>query len=203
MPLTPLHYVFAYALHRFDEKRLNLPALTVGSMAPDLEVIFLYFSNVLSQAGAHAHIRLFLHSILGAITLGTLISVIVTVMVYPPVMHRFLGIELTYIQRLCRFNRTTFLSCLLGAFTHVAIDATHHNYNPLLYPFSAASFDNLVLFEDWSSATVVVQAFLFAIFLLIFAMEIKRSKSGFWTRLLVGVSIITPSSVAPTPGLNP
>ncbi|KKK92066.1 hypothetical protein LCGC14_2706670, partial [marine sediment metagenome] len=68
MPITPLHYPLAWGLSKID-KRLILPGLIVGSFIPDIEVpiLFIFFSGVLPD-------HLVLHSLVGAITIGTIIS---------------------------------------------------------------------------------------------------------------------------------
>jgi hypothetical protein len=72
VPITPFHYPIANLIHKLDGKiSLSLPALIVGSMVPDLEVPFM-----ISFTGTQD--RLVLHSILGAITLGTIITIALT-----------------------------------------------------------------------------------------------------------------------------
>ena len=77
MPVTPFHYPLAYVISKFDG-RLSLPGLVVGSMLPDLEIPFLVL-----LFGMQPSNRLVLHSLLGAVTVGTLLSMLFTVLVYP------------------------------------------------------------------------------------------------------------------------
>jgi len=76
MPFTPIHTVVAYLLNRWQRK-LNLPALMVGTMTADLEIPFVW----LFTGGLYN--RLILHSLLGAAVVGTLIAALLTVFAYP------------------------------------------------------------------------------------------------------------------------
>ena len=77
MPPTPLHYVVAYALHKFSKGRLSLPPLIVGSIMPDLEQLPLYIFM-----RGYGERRLILHSIIGAASIGTLLSLLLTIYIY-------------------------------------------------------------------------------------------------------------------------
>ena len=98
MPLTPFHYPMGYMIHKFNDK-LSLPGLVVGSMFPDLEIpamILLYNYRV-------PHHLLF-HSLLGALTLGTLLTVIFVVVFYPFVVCRLFGINKLKLAPKCRLS---------------------------------------------------------------------------------------------------
>ena len=89
MPVTPLHYPIAKIIQMLDTKaRLSLSALIVGSLVPDLEVPLVYL-----WSGTWAQDRMVLHSLIGGLTLGTLIAVAFTVLVYPWLASTFLPIE--------------------------------------------------------------------------------------------------------------
>ena len=77
LPITPFHYPIAYVLYKLGGK-LGLPALVVGSMVPDLEIPFM----VLLFGTTVPH-HLLLHSLLGALTLGTALGIAITVLIYP------------------------------------------------------------------------------------------------------------------------
>jgi hypothetical protein len=59
LPVTPFHYPIAYMLSKHDVK-LNLPALVVGSMLPDLEIPF-----IVLLFGTNVPSHMMLHSLLG------------------------------------------------------------------------------------------------------------------------------------------
>jgi len=179
MPLTPLHYCVAYLINK-GKRDLSLPALVVSSMLPDLEKPFVFVMT----GGVHS--RLVLHSLLGAITLGTLLSILLTVFLYPTIVSFLFKIDKGVVVEKCRFSVTLALASLFGCVSHVLLDSLHHEFNPLLYPLLNESFDVLVLLGDWNYATIIVQFVFFALFILILFREIRGGSEGFWKRALVG-----------------
>jgi membrane-bound metal-dependent hydrolase YbcI (DUF457 family) len=132
LPLTPLHQPVAYFIHKLD-KRFSLPGLVVGSMFPDLEipVIVLLF-------GTQVPNRMVLHSLFGSATLGTLLALIVTIRVYPPLVSRLFHVDKEKVEGKCKLSFALFFSVLVGNLSHVLLDVTNHPYNPLFWPFSSA-----------------------------------------------------------------
>ncbi len=128
LPLTPLHYPVAYVLHSL-QKKLILPGLTVGSMFPDLEIpiVFLFLGTD----------RLVLHSLLGAVTIGTLLSILCTVLIYPILVRYIFRIDKVKVIEKIRPTLTLIFSCLLGNLSHVLLDCINHLYNPLFWPLSS------------------------------------------------------------------
>ena len=179
MPLTPLHTAFAY-LAKKSVLKLSLPALIVGSMLPDLEIPLIYLATT-SQFN-----RLFLHSLFGAATLGTLLSVLLTVFLYPAVVSIIFRLERKALEEECRFSSSLMISCLFGCLSHVLIDALHHEFNPILYPFVKVSFDSLVLFGNQELASSVVHLAFTGILMLVLGWELTKGIHGFWERVLVG-----------------
>ena len=179
MPLTPLHTAFAY-LAKKSVMKLSLPALIVSSMLPDLEIPLIYLTTT-SQSN-----RLFLHSLFGAATLGTLLSVLLTVFVYPAVISIAFRLERRVVEEACRFSSSLVISCFLGCLSHVLIDALHHEFNPVLYPFVEVSFDSLVLFGNQDLASSVVHFAFAGIVMLVLGWELTKGIHGFWERVLVG-----------------
>jgi len=180
MPATPLHYFPAYIIHKMSRFNLNFPALIVGSIVPDLEVpmIFLISGGEID--------RLILHSILGSITLGLLISIFISFLLYP----RFVGYVLPYcreeLKSKCTISESLIISGLIGVLGHVLLDAFHHEYNPLIYPFSTESINDLVLFGDYLLASNLVSSLLIIFGLMMIFREIRVGRDGFWKRILVG-----------------
>lgn len=179
MPLNPLHYCVAYLINRW-KRELSLPALVVSSMLPDLEKPFVFVMT----GGVHR--RLVLHSLLGAITLGTFLSVLLTVFLYPTIVSFLFKIDKGVLLEKCRFSGMLVLTSLFGCVSHVFLDSLHHEFNPLFYPFLNESFDMLVLLGDWTYATIIVQSVFLTLFILILVREIRRGAEGFWKRALVG-----------------
>jgi hypothetical protein len=113
MPVTPLHYFLAYIIHRASKFKLNFPALIVGSMVPDLEVPIIFITS-------RGEIdRLVLHSILGSMTLGLLISIFISLLIYP----RILGFLNCRKELKCIISKSLIISSLIGVLSHVLLDA--------------------------------------------------------------------------------
>ena len=129
LPLTPFHYPVAYVLHKLNRK-LSLPGLIVGSMFPDLEVpiIVLLFENQVPY-------RLLLHSLLGVLTIGTFLSTVLTVVLYPKFVCHFFAIDQLKAREKCRLTSILVFSCFLGNLSHILVDVINHPYNPIFWPF--------------------------------------------------------------------
>ncbi len=178
MPITPIHCSIAY-LARAVKPQLSLPALLVSTMAPDLEIPFIY---VITRG---QYSRLALHSVLGAVTLATMLAIFLTVFVYSPLVSYLFKLDNKTVRERCRFSWSMGAVCLMGSLSHVLIDAMHHEYNPLLFPFSYDSFDAFVLMNDWSSASVIIPILLLALLVFFVGKEVTRGTKNIWKRLLV------------------
>jgi len=179
MPATPLHCSVAYLITRW-KPQLSLPALLVSSMVPDLEipVIFLVTGGLQD--------RLVLHSLLGAATLGTFLSVLLTIFLYPHAVSFFFKLDRERIEERCRFSNVLVASCIVGGVLHVIVDSTNHEFNPVLYPFVKDSFDVLRLTNDLAASTFIVESVLLGLLIFFFVYEIRKGTRGFWMRMLVG-----------------
>ncbi len=179
MPSPFGHLAIAYLIHK-SEKTLSLPALVIGSIISDLDLLFYYLTS--GYVG-----RELLHSFVGGGVIGTLLSTFLTVTFYPLVVSSLFGINKKEIGRVCRFSKTVLVSSFIGVLSHILIDSTCHNYNPLLYPFTTQSIDVLLLTSDWELAYIVVDTLLLALLLIILTVAFSRKGSkGFWERILVG-----------------
>jgi len=168
----------AYLLNGWQRK-LSLPALMVGTMTSDLEIPFVW----LSTGGLYN--RLVLHSLLGAVFLGTLIAVLLTVFAYPIAVSSVFRLDKEEVEEKCHFSGMLVFCCLVGALSHVLIDSLHHDFNPLLYPFVNESFDAFVLKSTFVSPADLVSYPMLALLILIFILELRKGKEGFWRRVLV------------------
>ncbi len=156
--------------------RLSLPALIVGAMVPDLEVPF-----VLLSVGTED--RLVLHSLLGGLTLGTLIAVALTVWVYPRVIGVFLPAYKLELKEKCALSGALVVSCLIGVLSHVLLDVANHAYNPLFWPFLSAMQTPspiVPLLGGADVASLIMHGLMIALFVVLFFYEKKD-----WARLLV------------------
>jgi membrane-bound metal-dependent hydrolase YbcI (DUF457 family) len=179
LPVTPFHYPVAYVLYKLRVK-LSLPALIVGSMVPDLEVpfIFLWSRTV-------AFDRLVLHSLLGAMTAGTILAIAITVSVYPRLTSAVFPIDKQKVKEKCTFSLGLALSCLLGAISHVLLDVTNHPYNPLFWPFLASNETPspiVPLLGGEATASLLIHGLMVVLFIGLFA----NKRKNFWEQLLVG-----------------
>jgi len=179
MPLTPLHYVAAYAINKV-KLGLVFPALIVGSVVADLEPFFGMLTG-----GRLFPSRGLMHSLLGTITLNTFLTVLIVVSLYPILVSWIFKIDRKLVAEKCRFSAMLVLSALLGALSHLLIDTTMHDYNPLFYPFTTQSFDALILLGNWLPASIFVHTLLSVLLLAIFIFELHKGLKGFWQRLLV------------------
>ena len=179
MPANFLHPVFAYLINKW-KPQFSIPALLVGSIIPDVEVIPIYY---LTNGEID---RLIFHSIIGAITLGTILSVTIVICVYPRFVSLIFRIDTNDIKEKCRFSTILICACMMGNLAHVLIDATSHKYNPLLFPVSKESVNIFRISTDIIFDYQVMNLVLAAIFLIFIVSSRRRGEKGFWEKMLVG-----------------
>jgi len=178
MPFTPIHCSVAYLTRQFKPK-LSLPALLVSTMTPDLEIPFIYVAT----SGQYS--RLILHSLLGAITLATSLSMILVAFAYSPVVSYLFKIDYKTVKNKCSISWSMVAICIMGNLSHVLIDSMHHEYNPLFYPFTYSSYDAFVFMNEWALASVIIPIGLLSLLVLFVAKEFKKGDKNIWERLLV------------------
>ncbi len=174
MPFTLLHYFQAYITWLLLRRRYPLHILVLSSMLPDLEVPLIYAlssAKILVVPGYVYVDRLILHSIFGGLVLVPLL----TVMLSPIYLKalRLLGVECP-----CSSIRVYLGLGALGGIGHVLIDATHHEYNPLLYPFTTRSIDVLVPWGNALKASVIVHI-VFALACLLIVLKYYVESGGY------------------------
>jgi len=179
MPVTPLHCSVAYLINRW-KPQLSLPALLVSSMMPDVEIPILFLVTGGFQD------RLVLHSLLGVATLGTFLSVLLTVFLYPRVVSFFFKLGRKRVEERCRFSKVLVASCIVGGVLHVIVDSLTHEFNPVLYPFVKDSFDVLRLTNDLAASTLIVGSVLLGLLIFFFVDGTRKGTKDFWMRMLVG-----------------
>ncbi|MHA1931382.1 MAG: DUF4184 family protein [Promethearchaeota archaeon] len=190
MPITPLHYPIAWGLSKVD-KRLNLPGLIVGSFIPDIEVplLLIFFSGVLPD-------HLILHSLIGAVTLGTIISILITVYIYPILSSLLFRLDKAKTKEACRLSPALLLSCILGNLFHVFLDIPMHPFNPVLWPFIDPNSIVGILVLTFAIEGDRILGFLYARILMGILMTLItgilltiifiKNKKIFWERILIG-----------------
>ena len=183
MPVTPLHYPLAFLISKAD-KRLSLPGLVVGSVIPDIEVpiMWMFFASLPDH--------LFLHSLFGALTIGTLLAAAITRFLYTPIVSLVFGVERDELKQVCRIGPWMAVSCFIGVLSHLALDFPMHWYNPILWPWVnpydiigplvlifAASFGMWSAYLIASSITHAIMIVLWAVILVML-----RSTGNVWYR---------------------
>ncbi len=97
---------------------------------PDIEVPFLiiFFHGVLPD-------HFILHSLIGAVTIGTIISTFMTVSLYPILTSLLFRLDRIKLNEICRLTPVLVLSSMLGNLFHILLDIPMHPFNPVLWPF--------------------------------------------------------------------
>jgi len=128
MPITPLHFPFAFGLSKTN-KRLILPGVVVGSVIPDIEVpiMWVFFSSLPDH--------LFLHSLVGAVLVGTILAALVTWLLYPPIISALFRVSKDDLKEACTPSCMLVFSCLIGVLSHLLLDYPMHWFNPILWPW--------------------------------------------------------------------
>jgi hypothetical protein len=186
MPMTPLHYPVAWGLSKID-KRLSLPGLIVGSFMPDIEVpiIFLFF-----DVGIDNHF--ILHSLIGALTIGTLLSILATVLVYPLLVSFIFRVNKNKVREACRFTPFLVLSCMLGNVFHLILDYPMHPYSFILWPFvdpnSIVGFIVLLFGQegDLSMGFLFARIFNYIVMGSLMIAIAVRCRKNLWDQALIG-----------------
>ena len=159
----------------------------MGSFIPDIEVpiLIVFFNGVLPD-------HFILHSLIGALTIGTIISTMVTVMFYPFLTSLFFRIDIDKTKEICRLSPALLLSCMLGNIFHILLDLPMHPFNPVLWPFvdsySIVGFLVIVFAIDGSfSLGFLIANILNNVItgLLMLAITIK-SRKNLWEQILIG-----------------
>ena len=179
MPVTPFHYPVAYVLYKL-RANLSLPGLIVGSMVPDIEVPFIFL-----WSRTEAFDRLVLHSLLGALTAGTLLSIAVTFFVYPRLTSAVFPIDKLKVKEKCRFTLGLVVSCVLGVLSHVLLDVTNHPYNPVFWPFLSSNETPspiVPILGGEATASLLIHTLMVVLFIGLFA----HKRKNFWEHALVG-----------------
>jgi membrane-bound metal-dependent hydrolase YbcI (DUF457 family) len=178
LPVTPFHYPVAYILYKLGGK-LSLPALIVGSMLPDLEIPF-----IVLLFGTSVPNHLLLHSLTGALTVGTALAIAITVFIYPRLMSAIFPADKLKVKEKCHLSISLIFSCALGCLSHVLLDVTNHAYNPLFWPFLASNEtpSSIVPFLGGvETASLLIHAVMIVLFIGLFV----NKRENFWEHLLV------------------
>ena len=169
------------------DKRLNLPGLIVGTFIPDIEVpiLFLFFN-----LGVDNHF--ILHSLVGALTLGTLISTFTTILLYPILASLVFRLDKTKVKEACKLSPVLVFSCMLGNVFHILLDLPMHPYSLVLWPFVDPYSIVGVLVLVFAIDGDIKLGFLIAniltnLILALFMLTIViKSRKYLWERIIIG-----------------
>jgi membrane-bound metal-dependent hydrolase YbcI (DUF457 family) len=178
LPITPFHHPVAYVIYRLGGK-LSLPAVIVGSMLPDLEIPFMFL-----LFGTNVSTHLILHSIIGSLTVGTLLATTITVFIYPRLASAIFPVDKHTVKEKCKFSLSLIFSCAIGCLSHVLLDVTNHAYNPLFWPFLSSTETPspiVPLLGGAQTASLLIHALMIVLFIGLFA----RKRENFWQHVLV------------------
>jgi hypothetical protein len=184
MTLTPLHVAFVWVL-KLRFRRLHFAALTVGAVIPDVEPLVAWVFGWSVFCGwdfpcSLAPDRLVLHSIVGAITIDVVLTII-----FVKIIGK-LGIERLGI---CGFsnvktNAAFLASAAIGSLSHVFVDWLHHPANPIFWPLlvdGSYYVDGLLLsFMAVLPASMIVTTISGAIMAAVIARALDKSGYSFW-----------------------
>ena len=181
-----MHYPIAWGLSKID-KRLNLPGLIIGSFIPDIEVpiLIFFFNGVLPD-------HFILHSLIGAFTIGTIISILVVVFFYPILTSLFFRLDKVKTKEECKLTPALTLSCMLGNVFHILLDIPMHPFNPVLWPFVDPYSIVGILVLVFAVEGNISLGFLIANILtnvimgLFMSAIIIKSRRNLWEKILVG-----------------
>ena len=169
------------------DKRLNLPGLIVGTFIPDIEVpiLFLFFN-----LGVDNHF--ILHSLVGAFTLGTLISTFATILLYPILASLVFRLDKTKVKEACKLSPVLVFSCMLGNVFHILLDLPMHPYSLVLWPFVDPYIIVGVLVLVFAIDGDLKLGFLIAniltnmIMALFMLTIVIKSRKDLWERIIIG-----------------
>lgn len=170
LPITLLHYPAAHLIYRL-KNRLNLPSLIVGSMFPDFEIPLILLLS------GYRYNRLVLHSFFGAATLGTILSVLFTISLYPVLAKTFFKVKKESVKARTNLSVNLFISCLFGNVSHVLLDILTHPSNPIFWPLQTTTV-NPTYTSQLSLLVHIFSAALLPIVLII-------NRRNTWEKLLI------------------
>ena len=168
---------------------MNLPGLIVGSFIPDIEVpiLIVFFNGVLPD-------HFIMHSLIGALIIGTIISTLVTIFLYPILTSLLFRLDKVKIKELCKLTPALVLSCMLGNVCHILLDIPMHPFNFVLWPFidpySIVGILVLVFAIDGniSMGFLIARILNYGIMGLFMFTIIIKSRRNLWEQILIGTN---------------
>jgi len=140
MPFTPFHFGPALLLGLILFGVVDLPALLIASVIPDIEPFYVMYFDV-SGYPLHG----FFHSYLGA----SILAFLVTALVYP--LRGLFGKVMAFfrIPQKTSLKKILFTS-FVGVYSHVFLDSFLYREMAPLYPLQGNSFINILVPYQYS-----------------------------------------------------
>ena len=154
---------------------------------PNIEVpiLFLFF-----EVGIDNHF--IMHSLIGALTIGTLLSILTTIFVYPLLAWLIFRVDKSKVKEACKLTPVLVLSCMFGNVFHILLDLLMHPYSFILWPFVDPNNVVGILVLIFALDGNINQGFLIANILsnlimavFMFIIVIKNRKN-LWEEILIG-----------------
>jgi len=148
--------------------------------------------------------HLVLHSLIGAATVGTIISIFVTIYLYPILTSLLFHLDKAKLKEKCRFSPSLVLSCMLGNLFHIFLDIPMHPFNPVLWPFvDPYSIVGILVLAfsvegdiamGFLHARIMVNILMITIMGILLAIIIVKNRKNLWERLLIGKTYWNPKT---------
>ena len=159
MPAGPFHLGFVLPIFAKAKGRLEILPLALGSFIPDIELLLMWpFMGSLEAARGP------MHSILGALTIDLVFTLLYVYLVAPPLISWFAGrmkepeiaifAGADFSAKPARFG-VSVCSALIGTVSHVFIDLFSHTRNPLFWPWDMGEGLHLMPFDKLPSSILM------------------------------------------------
>ena len=148
-------------------------------MLPDLEILVMFL-----LFGAQAPNRMVLHSLLGAITVGTILATAITIWIYPSLACAVFPVSKLKVKEKCSLSINLHFSCLIGVLSHVLLDVTNHAYNPVFWPFLALN-ETPSPVTPFLGGALTASLIVHALMRIAFVGLFIQKRENFWEHLLV------------------
>jgi hypothetical protein len=157
MPFTAFHASPVWIIYLLKPKKFDWIGLTVGAIIPD----FLEPLMITIFVKQYWEVRIWTHSLLGAITVMTLFAAFLAIYIVPKLLgyltekykdkrfHTFAGID---ILKERGSNFVILYSAFIGTLSHIILDLFFHTRNPILHPHREGA---ILLFGDLTISMVI------------------------------------------------
>src|SRR3989337_1996304 len=149
-------------------------------MLPDLEIPIMVM-----LFGFQVPNRMILHSLIGALTIGTVLAAAITIWIYPTLTSKIFPINKLEVKEKCGPSISLIFSCLLGILSHVLLDVTNHAYNPVFWPFLTIN-ETPSPITPFLGGAEIASLIVHTLIAIMFVGLFLQKRQNFWERLLVG-----------------